>query len=104
MNRVRMLLLAGVLGASGFVTTPAQAQSATSTPTRRVSYVPSGGYYYGGYSNAAPQPAPLYYGRSIAPAPVRYYTPSWTSTTRHRAASSYDPTGRHDGLARPWLP
>jgi DNA-binding beta-propeller fold protein YncE len=103
MNRVRMILFAGVLGAFGFGTTPAQAQSVTSTPTRRVSYAPSGGYYYGGYSNAAPQPAPLYYGRSIDPAPVRSHTPSWASTMRHRVGSSYDPSGRHDGLARPWL-
>jgi hypothetical protein len=103
MNRVRMILFAGVLGASGFGTTPAQAQSVTSTPTRRVSYAPSEGDYYGGYSNAAPQPAPLDYGRSIDPAPVRSHTPSWASTTRHRFAPSYDPTGRHDGLARPWL-
>jgi hypothetical protein len=99
MNRVRMLLFAGVLGAFGFVTTPAQAQSVKSAPTRRVSYAPSGGYN----SNAAPQPAPLYYGRSINPAPVRSHTPSWASTMRHRVGSSYDPTGRHDGLARPWL-
>jgi hypothetical protein len=104
MNRVRMILFAGVLGAFGFGTTPAQAQSVTSTPTRRVSYAPSGGYYYGGYSNAALQPAPLYYGRVINPAPVQSYMPSWASITRHPVSSSYDPTGRHDGLARPWLP
>jgi hypothetical protein len=99
MNRVRMMLFAGVLGAFGFGTTPAQAKSMTSAPTRRVSYAPSGGYYY----DAAPPPAPLYYGRSINPAPVRSHTPSWASTKRHRVGSSYDPSGRHDGLARPWL-
>jgi hypothetical protein len=103
MNRVRMMLFAGVLGALGFGTTPAQAQSVTSAPTRRVSYAPSGGYSYGGYDNAAPQPAPLSYGRSINPAPVRSHAPSRASTMRHRVGSSYDPTGRHDGLARPWL-
>jgi hypothetical protein len=103
MNRMRMILFAGVLGGFGFGTTPAQAQSLTSVPTRRVSYVSSGGYAPGGYSNAAPQPAPLSYGRSIAPPPVRSQAPSWASTMRHRVGSSYDPTGRHDGLARPWL-
>jgi hypothetical protein len=103
MNRVRMILFAGVLGAFGFGTTSAQAQSVTSAPTRRVSYAPSGGYSYGGYDNAAPQPGPLYHSRSVVPAPVRSHTPSWTSTVRHRVGSSYDPSGRHDGLARPWL-
>jgi hypothetical protein len=103
MNRVRMMLFAGVLGALGFGTTPAQAQSVTSAPIRRASYAPSGGYYYGGYDYAAPQPAPFYYGRPIEPVPVRSYTPSWASTARHRVGYSYDPTGRHDGLARPWL-
>ena len=99
MNRMRMILFGGVLGALGFGTTPAQAQSVKSAPTRRVSYAPSGGYYY----TATPQPAPLSYGRSINPAPVRSHTPSWASTMWHRVGSSYDPTGRHDGLARPWL-
>jgi hypothetical protein len=103
MNRVRMILIAGVLGAFEFGTTPAQAQSVTSAPTRRVSYAPSGGYSYGGYSNAAPKPAPIYHGRSIDPAPVRPHTPSPASTIRHRAGYLYDPSGRHDGLARPWL-
>ena len=103
MNRVRMILFAGVLGAFGFGTTPAQAQSVTSTPIRRVSYAPSGSYPYAGSYNATPQPAPLSYGRSIVPAPVRSHTPSWASTMRHRVGSSYDPSGRHDGLARPWL-
>jgi hypothetical protein len=103
MNRVRLILFAGVLGAFGFVTTQAQAQSATSAPTRRVSYAPSGDYHYGGYDNAAPPPAPQYYGRPIDPAPVRSHTPSRASTMRHRVGSSYDPSGRHDGLARPWL-
>jgi hypothetical protein len=99
MNRVRMLLFAGVIGASGFVTNSAQAQSVKSAPTRPVSYAPSGGYN----DNAAPQPASLYYSRSIDPTPVRSHTPSWASIVRHRVAPSYDPTGRHDGLARPWL-
>jgi hypothetical protein len=103
MNRVRMILFAGVLGASGLGTTPAQAQSVTSAPTPRVAYAPSGGDHDRGSSSAAPQPAPLSYGRSIEPAPVRPHTRSWARTTRHRVGSSYDPSGRHDGLARPWL-
>jgi hypothetical protein len=103
MNRVRIIQFAGVLGAFGFGTTPAQAQSVTTAPTRRVSYAPNGGYSSGGYSNTAAQPAPLSYGHPIAPAPVRSHTPSWASTMRHRVGSSYDPSGRHDGLARPWL-
>jgi hypothetical protein len=103
MNRVRMILFTGFLGVFGFGTTPAQAQSVASAPARRVSYVPSGGYYSGGYDHAAPQSAPLSYGRPITPATVHAYTPSRASTVRHSVGSSYDPTGRHDGLARPWL-
>jgi hypothetical protein len=103
MNRVRMMLFAGVLGAIGFGTTSAQAQIVTSAPVWRVSYAPGGGYYYGWYYNVAPQPATPYYGRSIDPAPVRSHTPSWASITRDRVGSTYDPSGRHDGLARPWL-
>jgi hypothetical protein len=103
MNRVRMILFAGVVGGFGFGTASAQAQSVRSTPIRRVSYAPSGSYPYAGSYNAAPQPAPLYYGRVINPAPVQSYMPSWASTTRHPVSASYDPTGRHDGLARPWL-
>jgi hypothetical protein len=103
MNRVRMILFAGVLGAVGYGTTPARAQSVTSAPTRRVSYAPSGANYYGGYYNAAPQPALLSYGRSIDPALARSHTPSWGNSMLHRVGSSYDPSGRHDGLARPWL-
>ena len=75
----------------------------TSAPAPGQSYAPSGTYYYGGYYYAAPQPAPLYYGRYIDPAPVRSHAPSRGSIMRNRVASSYDPTGRHDGLARPWL-
>jgi hypothetical protein len=103
MNRVRMILFAGVLGASGFGTSLTQAQSVTSAPTRRVAYAQSGGDHDRGSSSAAPQPDPLSYGRSIDPAPVRSHTPSWARTVRHRVGSSYDPSGRHDGLARPWL-
>jgi hypothetical protein len=106
MNRVQMILFvfAGVLGAFGFGTTPAQAQSVTSAPAPGYSYAPRGGYYsYGGYYHAAPRPAPHSNGRFNDPAPVRSRTPSWGSLMRNRFASSYDPTGRHDGLARPWL-
>jgi hypothetical protein len=99
MNSVRMMVFTGVLGALGFGTIPAQAQSVRPVPIRRVSYAPSGGYH----DNAAPQPAPIYTNRSVDPAPVRFQTPSWATTTRHSVGSSYDPSGRHDGLARPWL-
>jgi hypothetical protein len=101
MTRVRLMALAGALGAFGFASTSAEAQSMGNAPAPRYSYLPGGGYYYGGFYYA-PQPAPGYYApRYYAPAPV-YRAPA-SSASRGRNDSDYDPTGRHDGLARPWL-
>jgi hypothetical protein len=105
MNRVRMMLLAGVLGAFGFGTTSAQAQSMGSAPAPSYSYVPSAGYYSAG-SNVITQPVPRFYGGSVFSAPAWSYRPSRPSPgsfMQNRVSSSYDPTGRHDRLARPWL-
>src|SRR5262245_49101821 len=51
----------------------------------------------------APRPVPRYYGGDSSSAPARSYTPSSGSMMRDRISSSSDPSGRHDGLARPWL-
>ena len=58
MNRVRMMMFAGVLGAFGFGTASAQAPSMTSAPAPTYPYAASGGYFYGGFYYAAPRPAP----------------------------------------------
>lgn len=99
MNRLRMIMF-GVFGALGFVSASAQAQDMMSAPTRTHAYATSRFYYTRGYSYVA---APRYSSRYIYPAPARVYTPPSRSITRSQIGSSYDPTGRHDGLARPWL-
>jgi hypothetical protein len=95
------MILYGVLGAIGFGTTSAQAQYMGSAPAPSY-YAPSVSYYGRGYY-VAPQPAARYYGNYYFSAPARSYRPSSGSFTRGRVPSSYDPSGRHDGLARPWL-
>lgn len=100
MNRVRLAMVAGVLavGGLGLGSSSVQAQyPGGNTATPRY-YAPGGGYYGGYYY--APQPAPSYYApRYYAPAPA-YRAPA-RSMSRGRGYP--DITGRHDGLARPWL-
>ncbi len=103
MNRVRLAMLAGVLGFGGLGlgSSSAQAQYMGGTTAAVSPYTAAGGGYYGGYYYA-PQAAPSYYG--YAP---RYSTPAYRAPARGvgraRSYSNYDPSGRHDNLARPWL-
>jgi hypothetical protein len=71
-------------------------------PAPSYSYAPSAGYYSAG-SYVIPQPVPPDYGGYFFSAPAWSYRPSPGSFMRNRVSSSYDPTGRHDRLARPWL-
>jgi hypothetical protein len=103
MNRVRLAMLAGVLATLGLGLGGSLAQAQymggyTSTAPR---YSASGLGYYSGYyyapRSASSYLAPRYY----APAPA-YQAPA-RSTGQGQGYSTYDPSGRHDGLARPWL-
>jgi hypothetical protein len=102
MNRMRSMMLASVLGAFGFGTTSAQAQYMGGVPAPSYSYAPSAAYYGPG-PYVVPQPAPRYYRGYYFSAPAWSYRPSPGSVMHDRVSSSYDPTGRHDRLARPWL-
>lgn len=116
MNRIRLTVLSGfvTLGTLGFGPSPSQAQDyyingsayvvAVRTPMSSESYIPPRPPAYNIPSNVAvpryfiPGAAPTYNVRRY-PTPARPYrrpaprTSAWVS----------DPTGRHDGLARPWL-
>jgi hypothetical protein len=102
MNRVRVLILTGVLavGGSGFAVVSAQAQApraAAPAPAPRPYYYGPGYAGYGYYSYSAAPTAPTYRGGFYsAPAPR-------VSTRTPARRSIQDYTGRHDGLARPWL-
>jgi hypothetical protein len=101
MNRIRVTVLASVLtvGVLGLVAPSAHAQAPSGTAPASVPRYSYGwgyngwGYYY--YPTAPT--APTYRGGFYsAPAPS---SSGGTSTNR----SVQDYTGRHDGLARPWL-
>ena len=102
MNRIRLFVLSGFLALGGFAlgASSAQAQSMGWGPIPTYSYVPSGGYYSGGYSFALQPATRGYYYAAASPA---YRSPAWSMSHHVRAYSAFDPTGRHDGLARPWL-
>jgi hypothetical protein len=105
MNRTRSMMLAAALGAFGFGTTSAQAQTQAmgGVPAPSYSYAPSAGYYVPG-PYVVTQPAPRYYrGYDVFSAPAWSSRLSPGSVMHDRFSSSYDPTGRHDRLARPWL-
>lgn len=100
MSLTRTTVLAGVLAVGGLVvgTSAAKAQApANSAPRYFYGLGPNGyGYYY--YPTApamAPAAAPTYRGG--------FYSAPARSSRRGRSSAVYDPTGRHDGLARPWL-
>ncbi|WP_422930293.1 hypothetical protein [Singulisphaera sp. PoT] len=98
MNRMQSKMLAGALGALILMTGSARAGYMTAgaaTPSYPSS--PRVGGYVGG------QTASGYYGGYILTEPTRSYRSSAGSFTKHRANPAYDPSGRHDGLARPWL-
>lgn len=101
MNRVRLAMMAGVLAFGGLWlgNSSAKAQYMGGNTATAPRFNPSAGGYYGGYYYA-PQPAPSYYApRYYAPSPA-YRAPA-RSMSRGRGYP--DITGRHDGLARPWL-
>jgi len=98
MNRMRLMVLSGfvVLGSLGALSAEAQSVGGNTTYAPRY-YAANGGYFSGGYY-FAPGPAPTYAApRYTAPASV-YRAPAPRAPMR-----SNDVTGRHDGLARPWL-
>ncbi len=102
MNRVRLAMLAGVLGFGGLGlgSSSAQAQYMGGTTAAVSPYTAAGGGYYGGYYYA-PRAAPSYSG--YAP---RYSTPAYRVPARSMSRGGgypHNPSGRHDGLARPWL-
>jgi hypothetical protein len=103
MNRIRMIGLFGILAVGGLwlAVAPAHAQvrggtAPTPSPAPRYYYGPGPngyGYYY--YPAAATVPT---YGGGFYTSPAP--TVSRGASTR-RPVQDY--TGRHDGLARPWL-
>lgn len=103
MNRLRLLVLAGVVifGGLGSRASSARAQAPGAPAAPRYFYGlgPNGyGYYYYPAAPApAPAAAPTYRGGFYSP-PARSYS---RSPSTGRTAQDY--TGRHDGLARPWL-
>jgi hypothetical protein len=97
MNRVRPMVLAGVLAVGGLElgasSVHAQVPSGAA-PAPRYYYGP--GYYgYGYYDYPTAPTVPTYRGGFYS-APAR----SWGTSTSQPA---FDATGRHDGLYRPWL-
>ena len=104
MNRIRLAVLAVVfaVGGWGLVPSSAHAQAPggaapTSTPRYYYGWGYNGWGYY--YYPAAPAPAaaPPYRGGFYS-APASVYS---GGTSSNRPVEDY--TGRHDGLARPWL-
>lgn len=103
MNRLCLLVLAGVVMVGGFgfgaSSARAQAPAAPSTPRYFYGLGPNGYGYY--YYPAAPVPAPAAaptYRGGVYSAPARSY-----SRSPQAGRPAQDFTGRHDGLARPWL-
>jgi hypothetical protein len=99
MNRLRLTVLSGLLVFAGLSLGASQAMAqipSGAAPAPRYYYGPgySGyGYYY--YPTAPTVPT---YRGGYYSAPAPSYSRG-TSTSRY----PYDPTGRHDNLARPWL-
>ena len=101
MNRVRLMMLVGVLTVGGSVlvapSVHAQAPS-VAAPASAPRYYYGWGYNGWGYYYYATAPtAPTYRGGFFT-APARS---SSGGTSANRPVQDY--TGRHDGLARPWL-
>jgi hypothetical protein len=96
MSRIRLTILSGfvAIGTLGFEASPSRAQDRYSSGPTYV--VAERGPVSG--SSIAPTQAPAH-------SATRYLAPA---RTYHAAAPSvpawnYDPSGRHDRLARPWL-
>lgn len=102
MKRMKTMVLAGVLAVGGLVvgTSAAKAQAPAGTAPRYFYGLGPNGYGYYYYPTApapAPVAAPTYRGGFYS-APARR---SSRGPSTSRPARDY--TGRHDGLARPWL-
>jgi hypothetical protein len=103
MNLMRMSVLVGVLiaGGWGLGGSSSRAQDwgwAVPAPAPAVRYYYGPGYYgYGYYPYPTAPAAPTYRG-GFSTAPARSHS---GGTSASRFAQDY--TGRHDGLARPWL-
>jgi hypothetical protein len=103
MNRIGVMVLVGGLAVGGLGLTAASAQAQVRGGTApalapAVRYYSGPGYYgYGYYYYPTAPAAPTYRG-GIYTAPARSYS---GGTSASRSAQDY--TGRHDGLARPWL-
>jgi hypothetical protein len=100
MNRIRMRVLFGILAVGGLwlagSSAHAQVRGGTApTPAPAVRYYYGPGYNGYGYYYYPTAPTALTYRGGFYTAP----SPRGTSTSR----SVQDYTGRHDGLARPWL-
>jgi hypothetical protein len=96
MNRFHLTVLSClvVFGTIGLAASPSRAQdNYMSRPT----YVVAAREPVSRYDYAPPR-APTYFAPRY-PAPARVYQP----VAPRASAWSYDPTGRHDRLARPWL-
>jgi hypothetical protein len=96
MNRIRLTVFSGFVafGLLGFVASPSRAQDRyMSGPI----YVVAERGPVGGYSYTPPQVPAYYAPRTFAP------TRAYRAVAPRVPAWNYDPSGRHDGLARPWL-
>jgi hypothetical protein len=101
MNRIRLVVLAGVcaVGGLGHFASSAHAQAPSgAVPASAPRYYYGWGYNGWGYYYYPTAPTAPTYSGGFYSAPARTYT-GGTSTSR----PAQDYTGRHDGLYRPWL-
>jgi hypothetical protein len=101
MNRIRVRVLAGVLavGGLGLAASWAQAQApSVAAPASAPRYYYGWGYNGWGYYYYPTAPTTPTYRGGFYSAPARSYS---GGTSTNRPVQDY--TGRHDGLARPWL-
>lgn len=103
MNRIRLMVLVGVvaIGGLGLAVSSAYAQAPGVAPGAAA---PAARYYYGpGYNGYG------YYYYPTAPAAPTYRGGFFTAPARSNSGGTpasrpaQDYTGRHDGLYRPWL-
>jgi hypothetical protein len=96
MNRIRLMVLAGLFAVSGLglVASSAQARSGAAPASAPRYYY---GWGYNGWGYYYYPTAPTYLGGFFSTPAPSY--PRGSSTSR----PAQDYTGRHDGLARPWL-
>jgi hypothetical protein len=101
MNRIYVTLLTGVLAVSGLglVASSAHAQApSVAAPASAPRYYYGWGYNGWGYYPYPTAPTAPAFSGGFYSAPARSYS---GGTSTRRPAQDY--TGRHDGLARPWI-